>query len=190
MTVGVLRRGFAVGFVRASAAVLAVSFCVSVQAEERGHGAHVHGIGHLNVAIEGNDVEIELESPGMNIVGFEHAAKSKADKAAIKSAMASLKEGEKLFVFPAGAGCRAHEMKVEGPETHHDHGHHRHGSSESHTEFEAHYHFRCGNTEKLTHVDVKLFERFSRMEEIEAKVISSRGQRAQELTPKSVRLRF
>ena len=40
--------------------------------EHHHHDAHVHGVAHLNVALEGNDLYIELTSPAANIVGFEH----------------------------------------------------------------------------------------------------------------------
>ena len=32
--------------------------------------AHVHGHGILNIAVEGQVVEMELEAPGADIVGF------------------------------------------------------------------------------------------------------------------------
>jgi Protein of unknown function (DUF2796) len=47
-----------------------------VTAEERRElGAHEHGHSVLNIAIEGDRIEMELMSPGMDIVGFEHAPK-------------------------------------------------------------------------------------------------------------------
>ena len=40
-------------------------------AEHASLGAHEHGVAQLNVALDGNTLEIELESPAMNLVGFE-----------------------------------------------------------------------------------------------------------------------
>ena len=82
-------------------------------AEERVHDAHVHGVSRLNIAIEGNTVEMELLSPGANIVGFEHKAESAEDKALVARAAAVLHDGEKLFAFPSGAECRLQTAKVE-----------------------------------------------------------------------------
>ena len=45
--------------------------------------AHEHGAAQLNVALEGQRLELALESPAMNLVGFEHAAVSTSDKAAV-----------------------------------------------------------------------------------------------------------
>jgi len=53
-------------------------------------GAHVHGIASLNLALEGSKFEIELDSPAINLVGFEHQASSDADKAKLTAARAAL----------------------------------------------------------------------------------------------------
>ena len=93
-------------------------------AEERVHDAHVHGVSRLNIAIEGNTVEMELLSPGANIVGFEHKAESAEDKALIARAAAVLHDGEKLFAFPSGAECRLQTAEVESALIEEDHGEH------------------------------------------------------------------
>ena len=48
--------------------------------ETRHHDAHVHGIGKLNVAFDGNNLIIELTSPAVNIVGFEHQAQNQKEE--------------------------------------------------------------------------------------------------------------
>ena len=52
--------------------------------------AHEHGVASLNVALDGQTLEIQLQSPAMNLVGFEHEAKSEADKAWLVAATAPL----------------------------------------------------------------------------------------------------
>ncbi|MCG8543872.1 MAG: DUF2796 domain-containing protein [Alphaproteobacteria bacterium] len=169
-------------------------------AAEREHGAHVHGVGALNAAVDGPTVEIEFESPGANIVGFEHAAKTDADRRAIANATATLKAGDKLFAFPAAAGCRLTESKVEAPslDDHNKHGHDKHGhghdkhgkGEEAHSEFHAHYQYRCDRPADLTHIDINIFRLFPATEELKVQAISPRGQRAQTLTSKAPRLMF
>src|SRR3990172_13326550 len=53
-------------------------------------GAHEHGHGTLNIAIENARVSMELEAPGMDIVGFEYAASTDDQKAAVAKAKAEL----------------------------------------------------------------------------------------------------
>ena len=73
--------------------------------EHRELGPHVHGHGTLNIAIEGSRVTMELEVPGMDIVGFEHAAKGNEQLAAVDKASKVLAGPLELFRMPAGAGC-------------------------------------------------------------------------------------
>lgn len=105
--------------------------------ETREMGAHEHGHGALNIAIEGNTLAIELEVPGFDIVGFEHAPESDADKAAVEEALAKLSEPLRLFVLPEAAGCQVSEMLVElhGEEHHEDH-EEEHDHDEKHEEHE------------------------------------------------------
>src|SRR2546430_17581707 len=82
--------------------------------EHRELGAHEHGRGTLNIAVEGNRVTMELEVPGVDLVGFEHAAKTRRDKSAVEKAKTQLMAPLALFALPASAGCRVTEAQVEG----------------------------------------------------------------------------
>ena len=82
-------------------------------AAERELDAHQHGHGNLNIALEGSTLYIELETPGADIVGFEHPARSDEDKAAIADAMARLGDPIGLFGIPADASCTLVEASVE-----------------------------------------------------------------------------
>src|SRR5262245_62835722 len=74
-------------------------------AQQREAGAHEHGRGTLNIALEGNRLSMELEAPGADIVGFEHEAKTAKQKSAITTAKKQLAAPQALFQFPAAAGC-------------------------------------------------------------------------------------
>jgi hypothetical protein len=108
--------------------------------EHRQHSAHVHGIAALNLALEGQEVHIEFDSPAANIVGFEHAPSSEADHAALDKAVATLKDGDQLFKFNDDAGCRVETAKVASElldEEHEGHaeektGDHAHEKKEGH----------------------------------------------------------
>lgn len=172
------------------AATLTVSGLTPAMAANK---AHEHGVGRMNVAVEAQNVEIEIEAPGADIVGFEHAAKTPAQKKAIEAAEAKLKGGDRLFAFPAGAECRMTEVEVESPrlESDKDHKHsHKHDHEDEHSEFHAHYHFQCENPGQLSHMDVRYFEMFPAAHELTVQMISASGQGVQRLTPKAARLKF
>ena len=75
--------------------------------------AHVHGIATLNLAMEGDELEIEFVSPAGNIVGFEHEAVTAAERRAIRDAIEQLRKGNELFDLPLAASCSLHVAEVE-----------------------------------------------------------------------------
>jgi hypothetical protein len=171
--------------------------------EKRQHGTHVHGIAALNLALEGDEVHLELDSPAANIVGFEHAPSSAANHAALDKAVAMLNDGERLFQFNAAAGCRMEKAMVmsasldEGhrdEHSHDKHGHDEHGheghEGETHSDIDAVYHFECDQPGKLKQLTVELFEAFPGMEELDVQYIVESKQGAAELTPTNHVLRF
>ena len=189
-------RRLAVGFGAVFLSFLSITGALAAERD-----AHVHGQSHLDVAIEGQTVELHLVSPGANIVGFEHMPATAEDKAAVVAAMAILKDGSKLFLFPAGAGCRLEEVDVDSTQAGEGHGNnekhedleksskndddHKH---ETHAEFQAQYRFHCEHADRVTHIDVKIFEHFPATRELDVQTISLKGQGAQELAPTSARL--
>ncbi len=170
--------------------------------EHRQHGAHVHGIAALNLALEGREVHIELDSPAANIVGFEHAPSSEADHAALDKAVATLKDGDRLFRFNDDSGCRMeranvttalleeeHDEHAEGHSGDHDHqekdGHDhevQEHDGETHSDIEAAYHFECDQPGKLTQLSVELFEVFPGTEKLRVQYVIESKQGAAELT--------
>ncbi len=109
-----------------STALLTCLPAIALAADD-GHtelGAHEHGVGIFNVAIEGNTLAMELEAPGADIVGFEHAAKSAEDKAAIKKAKVTLADLHHVVDLPAAASCKLTKANIELHSEGGDHGKH------------------------------------------------------------------
>ncbi len=75
--------------------------------------AHVHGIASINLAIDGEELQIEFVSPAESIVGFEYEPSTAAERKAVADAIALLRDPEKLFALPASAGCKLHEVEAE-----------------------------------------------------------------------------
>ena len=145
----------------------------------------------MNLALEGDEVHIELDSPAANIVGFEHVPSSDADHVALKKAVAMLKDGGKLFEFNASADCSLEKTHIESAlmEEGHKHEKHEH-EAETHSDIEAIYHFECEKPGKLTQLSVELFEAFPGMEKLNVQYIIENKQGASELTPSSHVIKF
>ncbi|CUH50711.1 zinc uptake protein ZrgA [Shimia marina] len=105
--------------------------------EKRALDAHEHGHGALNIAVDGNTIALELDVPGFDIVGFEHAATTDADKATLQKGMAQLKDPLSLFALPTAAGCEVTSVEValhggDEHEEHDDHDHDDHAKTDGH----------------------------------------------------------
>ena len=159
--------------------------------EHRQHEAHEHGVAHLNVAVEGQNIVIELFSPAANIVGFEHHPQTQAQKDQVEKARQELEDGQTLFQLPAQAQCRLISSSVDtdidgnladGSEAQHAH--------EGHSDFKAHYQFFCNKPEKPAYADVMLFRTFPGIERIAVQILTDTAQTAMELTADDYRITF
>ncbi len=170
-------------------------------------GAHEHGAARLNAALDGKRLELELISPAMNLLGFEHAPANAADEAKIASVRSQLEQPQALFGLPAAAGCSVSEQQLAGEllgsahagyqrgdqhdhKQEHKHDHDDHEAA-GHSDIEAHYQFDCSNPEALRALELKgLFESFPGTEKIQVQLIGPNGQQGAELTPARSQLPF
>jgi Protein of unknown function (DUF2796) len=163
--------------------------------EHRELGTHEHGRGTLNVAVEGNKVTMELEVPGVDLVGFEHAAKTRRDKSVVEKAKTQLMAPLALFALPASAACRVTEAKVEVENGEHDHDAkgERKGAkdagagkgaakSEGHSEFHAQYALECAAPGNMTAIEFGYFRAFAGAQKLDVNVITPKGQSKFEVT--------
>ena len=170
--------------------ILAVSTfaAVPVFAEDsRQLDAHEHGVGQLNIAFDGQQIAMELHAPGADIVGFEYAAESSEDRAAVDAAVVTLAGPLDLFVPPAAARCSVIQAaaELESEEEHDDHDDHAdehahddhddHADEASHTEFHAEYLLTCADPSAIDEITFAYFDVFPNALEVEVQLISDTG---------------
>jgi len=102
--------------------------------ETRHLGAHEHGVGQLDIAIDAGQIAMALHAPGADIVGFEYAAQSAEDTAKVEDAIALLTQPLQLFVIPQAAGCEVTQASaaLESEGGHDDHDHDAHEDEHGH----------------------------------------------------------
>ncbi len=167
--------------------------------------AHVHGLATLTLALDKEFLEVQLESPSSNLVGFEHEAISPEEKQAVAKTKAILLSPTQLFSF-VGTSCELKDTDIvmpedmEGEHDHHEEGHHEedvhgedahdedhhhadHSDENSHSEIKANYRFYCGDMEKLRSIGIELFDLFPRIEKINAMWVTDVKQGAELLSP-------
>jgi hypothetical protein len=193
-----------------SIALLATAMAAAPAAAEEKHrelGPHVHGHGTLNIAVEGSRVSMELEVPGMDIVGFEHSATTAEQKATVDKANALLAEPLSLFKVPASAGCRVAEAKVaiepehehehedadedhaaassgtEGAEpANEEHEEHEHEGHEGHNQFHVTYALDCAKPANLTSIAFDYFKSFAGAHDLTVNVVTAKAQNTYEVS--------
>jgi hypothetical protein len=185
------------------AAIATLAAATATAQESRELGSHEHGVGQLDIAFEGDRIAMELRAPGADIVGFEHAAESAEDRAALDAAVARLAGPLDLFRLPEAAGCAVLRASAQLVQDVHDHeeGHddgddhgdehgddHDHDHDEAaedhdaaHTEFSAEYLLTCADPAAIARIDFGYFEAFPNARELEVQLISDRGARGFEV---------
>ncbi len=167
-------------------------------------GAHEHGVGRLNAVLDGPALELELDSPAMNLVGFEHLATTAADKAKVAAARKQLENPLALFNLPKAAGCVVSTQELNSPlfgdkpEADHDDDDHdedakdgAHDHHHDHSEIHAHYQFTCATPTALSNLDLtQVFKTFPATQKIQVQLIGPSGQQGVEATATAATLKF
>ena len=175
-----------------TATILALSASHGAVAESvRQLGPHQHGHGSLNLAVEGQTVQMALEVPGADIVGFEYEATTAEDRAKVQAAEEKLAQPLALFVLPRNAGCKVTSAKVViARESETDHDAHEHeedahaeadGHEAEHSEFRAEYALSCSNVAAITTISFPYFDAFPNSEELAVTLITEKSQEAFEV---------
>ncbi|MBO9685587.1 MAG: DUF2796 domain-containing protein [Mitsuaria chitosanitabida] len=186
---------------RAATHVATIVAGLALLGSAQAHGdKHEHGVVHLDVAVEGDLLTLQLESPLDSVLGFEHQPRTPAQRAAVEQMLQRLRDGAALFTANAPAGCRFEDVQIESglivdpkpapaataamtastataattattaPKGKHEH-----------LDVDASYRFRCASSPALTQLTHQLFAVFPRIQRVEAQIATPRGQSRQVL---------
>jgi len=152
-------------------------------AEMRHAESHVHGMAEINIVVEGKRVVVEFHTPTEGLMGFEHEAKTDAEKKKRDAAMKIVKERfNELIVFDKQSACKSHSATariVRGED--HDTKDKTHGAgnrkiSGEHSELQAVYQFECDRSPAGTKVTFGVSKFFPEIHEIKVQVLSDAKQ--------------
>lgn len=159
-----------------TAAVVAVSLQIAAAAaadEIESHPAHEHGKASLNIGVEAGRVELEFDSPAINVIGFEHAPRTETEKAAASRAQRTLQDAGRLFVASPAAECRTTSAEVTVPTW---------AEGETHADYEARYALQCAKPQLLQSIEVRLVDALVPDTKLHVQVVSGGKQSSTELT--------
>lgn len=155
-------------------ALLALAASATLHAAHAGK-AHEHGVARLDIGVEAGRVVIELDTPLDNLVGFERAPRTDAERAAVAAAVARLRDAAALFRIDSAAGCKVGKVELVsaplglGPST-------AAPKDGAHADLEGSFEFGCTAAPRAGAVEVGLFEAFPRLQRLEVQVATPRGQ--------------
>ncbi|MRR51921.1 MAG: DUF2796 domain-containing protein [Rhodocyclaceae bacterium] len=159
---------------------------------------HQHGVARLDVALDRNTLRLEFSSPLDNILGFEHTPRNTEEKSALEALIKRLQQGGSLFTMPPEAECTLVSADVHSPFSEapkagkpaaHKHDH-RDKADQDHADLDADYLFRCTTPAAARALEVRLFQHFPRLRQIDVQAVLPAGQRGARLTPQNSTLRW
>lgn len=155
--------------------------------ETRQQGPHVHGQAQVQIALDGNILDIALQAPGMGILSFERPPATSTEADQLNQATALLGSARWLHL-PANASCRldSQEVTAEGFAAGGDqHGHHDHeaddGPHHHHAGFQVQLRYRCQQPAQLDHLTLSLGTAFANLHETVVELATAKGQGRVEL---------
>lgn len=151
-----------------------------------GAPAHEHGVARLDVGVEAARVVLLLDTPLDNLLGFEHAPRSDAERAKASDAVARLRDGGALFRIDPAAGCKL--AKVDLVSAALGLGGAAAGGAEGHADLEGQFEFQCTAGSKASFVEVRLFDAFPGFKRLDLQVATPRGQMKATLRPPHTRV--
>ena len=151
------------------------------------HHAHEHGKVSLNVALDASTFLVELDAPATNVVGFEHAPRTAAERTAALQASQFIQSGRGLFGFPPAAEC--HFSRTEFTEPHWESAaptgteeHEKDNRGDQHADYEARFTYHCEHPQALAWFEPWLLAKLLNVTEARVNLITSTGQRSESVT--------
>ena len=149
-------------------------------------GAHLHGTAELRIVVDGAQLEVALESPLDNLLGFEHAPRNDSERAAVRAMADKLRRPQALFTPTANARCTLASMAIAAPALPTD----LIGNpapaavatpaakGDEHADLDATFRWRCDAPAQLKGLDVGLMQAFPGLRIVKVQVAGPRGQSA------------
>jgi hypothetical protein len=157
-------------------------------------GAHAHGVAELRIVVDGPQLEVELETPLDNVLGFEHAPRTDKQRAAVRAMAMKLRQPQMFRPTPA-ARCQSASTKIESavlppallgestsmppadaatkPAA---------GQEDAHADLDASFTWRCAVPADLKGLEIGLLQGFPRMQQVNVQIVGPKGQSAKRLT--------
>jgi hypothetical protein len=184
------------------AAVCLAAVCLAAAAPALAAGAHQHGVARLEVVADGNSLAITLDSPLDNLLSFERAPRTAAERSAVQAMAQQLRNTALLPQPTLAAGCTLRSVTLvsgvlapalldapaapapaaagAAPAT---------AQPGGHADLEASWQFDCRTPQALKGLALTgLFQAFPRLRQLDVALVAPGKQRGARATPQSPQL--
>jgi len=145
-------------------------------------GTHSHGLAKLHLVLEGKILNMQMNIPSADAVGFEHAPINAEEQSALQDALRKLQSPDNLFSLPLAADCSLKAGAIESALLN--------AQAVEHADFDVVYQWQCAKPEQLTTIAHELFSYFTRLEKLYVEYLIHNKQGASELKRGETRLIF
>ena len=146
---------------------------------EHSLGAHVHGEAMMQLGIEGDRAEIILDTPAVNITGFERPPRNEEEEAALESAVEHFRSDPLLEPARGAARCQVDNAQVASALLNDD----GEAPTDGHAEFSVTQELTCTASLGEGEIRALVLDAYPGIERLRLEWVSDDGQGASELTP-------
>ena len=146
------------------------------------HAAHSHGVGNLELVVQGSSVKASFEIPMESLLGFEHLPRTPAQKKAMADLQTAVAQASYFISLPAAADCQPKSLQVNADMFN--------GKKSEHSDLDAELEFSCSQPSALTQIEIPLFKKHPRLSSLKVDMVSPKGQASVTLKAKDPVLRW
>ncbi len=153
-----------------------------VSADSHVHAAHTHGLGSLELVVQGGMLTAHFDIPMESLLGHEHLPRTPAQKKAMVELQAATGQASYFITLPAAAACKLVSLQVNAAMFK--------GKTAEHSDLDAELEFSCSQPSALTQIEIPLFKKHVRLSALKVDMVSPKGQSSVTLKAKDPVLRW
>jgi hypothetical protein len=137
-------------------------------------GPHQHGTATLDIAVDVGRVSVVFDTPLADLLGFERAPRTDAERRRVEAVVATLRDGGRLFRIDPAAACTLARVELDSAVL--GLGDAGAPARDGHADLQGRYDFDCRQGGRATYVEVGLFEAAAGLQRLELQLATPRGQ--------------
>lgn len=141
----------------------------------RQQGVHVHGTTTVDVGLDGTVLQVVLDAPAINMLGFEHPPHDGQQDKQVADVLAAMRDPAPWLIPAGAAACVLTHSSVQAP------GLDAAVATQGHADIDARYDYRCTQPDRLDHIDIHLADRYPATHRLVVNIVLPQKQDRQEL---------